>query len=813
MKKIARILAWLFGLGALGLILAIGLLYQQREAITRAVLSGLNEQLAAPIEVGDIGLSLRSFPSAALHLQKVYSPGAFRATDTLLQCQSLYLEFDLWSVFRDEYRIEGIRLEDGLLQIRINAAGKGNYEIWKDSADQGGENSVFALEQIQLDQMQVRVQLANPDLQSRNYVRSLSLEGRLSAAGQKLKGHLDAKLQVLQLDGEAYLQAPVAASSNWQWEATEANWTLSALNLKIADISPGELEVTGGKGWQVQALWRDSELTLWQQLLSAQGLWPKGNWGKVAGRARIEAEWKGEAGQETEGEVQLSGSQLAYRESEIPLEGLYLEARYRERGGHSLLAIDSLYSESHQLWGHAQWTDQSQLKAKLHARLELRQWQHYLALDSLQVEAGWVETELHYRGKLREDRQYWARDLSTAQIEGYLALDDCRFGWGQNSQPYREVKGRLSAKNKRLNIEELRLHRGSSALRLAGHFENYLPALLLPDQPLKLRGSLQSEHLRMEDFYQSSRETTNSEEALRLSPLWDLELGFAVDKFTMGHFEGKALRGKLRLREQQVVVEGLELEADQGRYQAALQLNMSGTETYALAAQFSGSALDIASVFASFDNFGQQTLTAQHLSGQASANAQFSARLSPQMDFDAQSLQLQAFLRIDQGRLRNFEPMEALSHFADIEELRDVRFSRLENRLEIAKGRILIPNMDIQSNVLQMQLKGQHYFDNRIDYTLRLQLSDVLFKRRQEQGGADEFSEHLSVQERSDDHIIPLSLRGSVDNPVLSIDRQALKQDLRSELQKQKEELKELFQKKKAPKAKESGIIFEWDEG
>lgn len=813
MKKIARILAWLFGLGALGLILAISLLYLRREAITRAVLSGLNEQLAAPIEVGDIGLSLRSFPSAALHLQKVYSPGAFRATDTLLQCQSLYLEFDLWSVFRDEYRIEGIRLEEGLLQIRINAAGKGNYEIWKESADQGGANSVFALEQIQLDQMQVRVQLADPDFQSRAFVRRLSLEGRLSAAAQKLKGNLDAELRVLRLDKEAYLQAPVATRSNWHWEANSESWALSAPNLRIADISPGELRVTGAKGWQVQVLWPDSELAPWQQLLSAQALWPEGNWGKLAGRARIEAAWQGREGQETEGEVRLSGRQLAYRESTVPLEGLYLEARYRRAAGKSLLAIDSLYSESHQLWGHARWTDQSHLEAKLHARLELSQWQQYLALDSLSVESGWVETELDYRGRLRPDRQYWAQDLSAAQIAGYLALEDCRFGWGQNSQPYREVKGRLSAKDKRLNIEELRLHRGSSALRLTGHFENYLPALLLPDQPLKLRGSLQSEHLRMEDFYRGSGETKGGEEALRLSPLWDLELGFAVEQFTMGHFEGQALRGKLRLREQQVVVEGLELEADQGKYQAALQLDMSGTESYALAAQFSGSALDIASVFASFDNFGQQTLTAQHLSGQASANAQFSARLSPQMDFDAQSLRLQGFLRIDQGRLRNFEPMEALSHFAAIDELRDVRFSRLENRLEIAEGRILIPNMDIQSNVLQMQLKGQHYFDNRIDYTLRLQLSDVLFKRRQEQGGADEFSEHLSVQERSDDHIIPVSLTGSVDNPVLSIDRQALKQDLRSELQKQKEELKELFQKKKAPKAKESGIIFEWDEG
>jgi hypothetical protein len=221
--------------------------------------------------------------------------------------------------------------------------------------------------------------------------------------------------------------------------------------------------------------------------------------------------------------------------------------------------------------------------------------------------------------------------------------------------------------------------------------------------------------------------------------------------------------------------------------------------------------LQIESIFKSFENFGQETITAEELSGRLSSVSSFSAQLNPTLSLDVNSLKLSSSMSIDQGRLKDYEPMLALSRFAEVDELKDVRFNKLTNTISIDQGLIRIPEMTISSNVLNMELSGSHSFENEIDYLIRLRLSDVLFSKRKAQAKNSEFDEFLKVEERDDDHRVPISIVGTVDNPSLKVEAQELGKALQTDLQKQKEELKKIL-KKEEPKKKGTGLQFEWDE-
>ena len=79
---------------------------------------------------------------------------------------------------------------------------------------------------------------------------------------------------------------------------------------------------------------------------------------------------------------------------------------------------------------------------------------------------------------------------------------------------------------------------------------------------------------------------------------------------------------------------------------------------------------------------------------------------------------------IEEGELIDFEPLENLSSFVSIDDLKHVKFSTLENTIEIEDEVLTIPAMEIKSSALSVFLSGTHTFTQEIDYRIKLLLSD-----------------------------------------------------------------------------------------
>lgn len=168
--------------------------------------------------------------------------------------------------------------------------------------------------------------------------------------------------------------------------------------------------------------------------------------------------------------------------------------------------------------------------------------------------------------------------------------------------------------------------------------------------------------------------------------------------------------------------------------------------------------------------------------------------------------------------------MQHLSKFAEVEELRHVKFSQLKNTIYIKEGTVIIPDMQILSSAFNLEIAGEHTFNNEIDYHLKLLLSDVLSKRfRKRKKKNEEFS---NIE---DDGLgrttLFLVITGTVNDYKISYDKKKARKKIREDFEQEKQEIKDIlknefpFLKKDTSRIKsvkqnetDKEFIFEFDE-
>lgn len=809
-KKLTKFFLKVTAVLTLLVALLVALLYYRQDDIKALAVDSINQNLKAPISVGAIELSLAKFPQAAIKLKNVFSPGAQGFKDTLFSVESLYLQFDLWQILSSSINIENISLENGRLALEKYGA-KQNWDIF--SSSDSNSASKLSLEGIFLKNIAFNYRDRYEDIDLRADINSAFFKGALGDRQLNLNGKIDAFLNHIQYQKEIYISKPTSFSSAWTYQDFGEKQELKLHDLQLANDLHFNLAINmESEGFVLSAQADALELLPLLKLYQEQGFKIPGDF-LAAGALNLNYQFEYFNNEPFRQSITFSGEDLSYRQGPNIFENLVLKGSYRSEGDTDVLELRELKKgdESIILTGSIKNLVHPEIYLYVKADLSAEEWLKLLPLDSLDISSGSAALDLQIKGKFHQWRKWSKSELQASKIEGFIQLTDMSISSKILVQDIEDLSGKLSAQGNEIRIENLGFKTGESDILLNGNITNLWSYLLIDDAILGLNAELQSDQIALEDFVRQTEEpstnTSNIEFARRLQADFSLNL----KAFSYQNFSAKMLKGRLIVSENLIKGEGISLLADEGSYEGAFSLDLSDRVKYQLDAQLQTADLQIESIFKSFENFGQETITAEELSGRLTSVSSFSAQLSPTLSLDVNSLKLSSSMSIDQGRLKDYEPMLALSRFADVDELKDVRFNKLTNTISIDQGLISIPEMTISSNVLNMELSGSHSFENEIDYLIRLRLSDVLFSKRKTQAKNSEFDEFLKVEERDDDHRVPISIVGTVDNPSLKVEAQELGKALQTDLQKQKEELKKIL-KKEEPKKKGTGLQFEWDE-
>ncbi|GEM_PF-2401551 len=806
-KRIIKTFAWILGILVLLLGLSIGFLFWKQDKIKAMVIDSLNENLNGEISVAQAEISLRKFPLAAIELEQVLAKGSNDLNDTLFQVESLFLEFRLWDVFGDQIPLQALSLENGDLHL-IQRGTVNNWSIFKSSEDQDGE---FSLSIAALKFVDIRFDFRkDDDLYIKAYAASASAQGTFSSKNWGLNLAIDAYADAVEMEGTSYLNFPLNFIASAELKGAE-NIVLQLLSLQIDEQSgfSGYYSSEGEGLFELNHPKLDLQpsIALYRELSYP---WPEDLDIRALAKTTLRVLPKNNG--DTRIEVYAESTSLKIKYADWPQEDLKARLEYFKQGKFDRLEIRELKEadNSLQLVGTIRQLQKPNLSLDLSFRKDAAFWQSFLKRD-FSIEKGQLSGQMKLQGQFNQWEDILSERLNASNINGALRLSEVDLKLPDGTL-FESINGKLRFKNRSIYVDSLSLERNKSDLALNGELRDLWSYLFQANGVLALKADLKAQQIILEDFISENESEADSSGLLSWKDRLQFGLNIKVASFSFRNFQAKQLSGALAINKDRIRGDGIKLSADQGAYEGKFQIAQL-SNGLAFTGTLRADKVDVHSVFKSFDNFNQTTLTADNLAGRLSVFTNIEAPLSKDLRLDSKGLKLQSEMTIEAGHLKNYEPMQALSRFAEVEELKDVSFKTLKNTISIENGIIQIPEMAIASNVIDMDLSGTHSFENEINYLVKLRLGDVLFAKNDREPSNDEFEEHLTIAKRDDDHRIPISIKGTVDNPEISINAGALGDALEKDLKQQKEELKDIFKKEEPKKQKGTGMTFEWDDG
>ena len=155
-------------------------------------------------------------------------------------------------------------------------------------------------------------------------------------------------------------------------------------------------------------------------------------------------------------------------------------------------------------------------------------------------------------------------------------------------------------------------------------------------------------------------------------------------------------------------------------------------DTYQYHFSVDGDKINLEECFAQNENFGQEVLTDKQLKGRLSSLASFDLFYDNEWNLLPEKTKGLISAKIDDGRIKNVEMMKQFSSMVNINDLTDIKFTELNNYLEIKGKNLFIPTMFIQSNAANFLLSGHHSIENVQLYYLKVNAGQILankFKR------------------------------------------------------------------------------------
>ncbi len=841
MKRLSR---WFFRLGLLlvfiGSILFLTSKIIEQKIIEKAI-GALNENINVPVYLDEISFSLlKKFPYATLQLKNVTLLSATNferqdfvshTTDTLLWVDNLYLSLNMLSLFHRDVELTKVSLEKGFLNLVVDKKGRTNYSILKEIKTNEGDQEFdfkFLLKQIALKNLSIRyynryketaVTWRFPDYQIKGAFYKKEFD--VATKGKLLLNHFQFRDQVIRPNSPA-----------------ELDMSLYFSNQKIV-VESSVFKING------QQIFMDGVIALQPQLyldlnLSADRIslaklnnlvsYQSKSTFDFDGTFLFKALVKGPINEMQTPVIQANFAltQGSFKNNWIDIhKGISCAGSFSN--GSLQTAVSSILSlsdftvkhKNSNMSGNLSLHNFMEPKIQIQSifDLNLNDFSVFLKKQEFDVFEGQLKGTLNSNGTLFFNDSLWANTVK--QLNPTLQIKFSQIYFQKKQLSLLLNDGSLGFENQRLQVINSRGVFLETVF--SGDFaaENCLSAFINPAEFLKITAELdlqQVDYANYEFLFMPDEQETMDTSAFN----YVIDASIRAQQFSYQKVKATAIQSHLTYTDKQLNISKLAFNAFDGLADAAVIYDFKNEHNSRLFVDGNLVKVDINKLFVAFNNFDQKVLTHENIMGKLTSNFEFESLIA-QNKFNTGSIEFLGHVRIDNGMLMNFKPITEVSAFADIKELRNIEFSTLENDLLISKGMVHIPKMEISSNAFDMSIAGQQNFNGDYTYHLQLFLSDFLAGK----------SKHLQKQQTEfgvveDDGFGRTRLFLLAENvngqSSVSLDRQAVRQNLKQGLQEEKRELKKIFQeefgwfkkdstlKKETKKKTNPEFQIEWDE-
>lgn len=816
--------------------------YYYQDDVKEYIVGELNKELNTEIIVDgkDIDFTvLKNFPFASVDFKNVKALEAIQSKrkDTLFTAGEISFQFNLIDVFKKNYHIKKIEVDNANLRIRIDKEGNDNYHFWKPSTDTTSTGFSFALEKIVLKQVHFSFKDYKAKQNIDFTVNNSDLSGNFSDKKYSLESTSDLFVNTIKMDSTSYLsKRTIHSEIALNIDNILFTYNIDKAKIKIEDVV---FEVVGNiinsnhePILNLGFHGKDMDIKSVLSLIPAKY---KGiiNDYESSGEFYLDATVQGSIVQNQYPQIVadfgIKDADITQLKDHITLNNVNLKGHYSNGNKNSStvstlsLMPFSASIENGTISGNLSLKnlDNPSFNGNAKADFNLEILQKFLKMDTIETVNGQLKMDATFSGN---EKNLISGNYENINTSGDLIISDVNIKLKNNKLSFFNINGDFKFDNNDLAVNRFSGNAGNSDFELKGFFRNIIGFILKENQNITIEASLKSKNVDLNELLSNKEERHHSESKykLKFSEYIELNLNSEIDHLEFRKFNATNIHGVIKLKDKKMVVDPILLSTMNGSITTSGLID--GTDsTKILITCFSDlHKINITKMFDSFENFGQTSVTDKNLKGIATAKIQFASIISPELIVDMDKLFAGIDMTIENGELNNVESMKSLSRFIELKDLENVRFSTLKNQIEIKNQVVNIPKMEVKSNAINITASGTHTFNNDINYKIKLSLNELLSKKaKQAKKQNDEFGEV------ADDGLgrtnIFLSMTGTVDKPVIKYDSksaiQNLKQDLKVEKQTLKTILKDefgLFKKDSTLNSKkpatDTKFIIKWDE-
>ena len=826
MKRLGKIALWLLGIMAFLVATAFVFLKVYEEDIKRIAIQEVNKSLAVPMKVKTYDVTIfETFPHISLHFKDVeLAESSVIANKPFVKAEEVYLVFNILDVINKDYTISKIIATNG----EINVYEKGdsaNYLIVKSSEDDTAESG-FSLDKVELKNMHFEYSNdKNESFLSMN-VNKVEIRGDISSSGSLLEFKGDGFNDSLTLSNQAFLKNKAFTIESI------FSFTTDDMVFKETKVSFQEfvLALNGSIDLLKQGSRYDlSYKTTKAPLNSLIGLLPNEylkelDKFKAQGEFELEGIYKGTSSSKENPHIKatfkiVDGS-IKEPNSGKEIEQISFSGSYTNGKGNnsedSDLALKgiSFILNTNRMVGDFRMNNFKSpfLNMSLKGQANLEDWNGFIQSTGM-VFTGIANLDVQYKGNATELKKGYG---ASQRSKGSIILKNISLEQQNSNLNFSKVSGVLNFDGNNMEYKDFVGIVSGNSFKANGELVEIIPYLLGVKKQLKIKTRIDFETFNLNSFTDKVTQASDKEIIpYQIPSFFSLHSTITAKKFTYDKIEASKINTEFNVSNGRLVVKDFKSKMLGGDFSFFADLKNFEKEKLVGKMNFVGENMDVKKMFTQFGNFGQETLTQEHLEGIVTAKVQLGAVFNKDFSLDQDMFYAHVNLVINNGRLKNFEPLQAMSSYIKIEELRDIEFSRLENVFEIKDGKIILPSMKITNSALNLSIGGTHTFKNYMNYNIQVKLADVL---------SSKYGNILKSKNQSEDGSkIFMRMEGTPDNLKFSLDKMKVKVVVKETIKEEKKTVKdlinkELFGKEKKDSATKKKIIdeefkgTEWDE-
>jgi hypothetical protein len=707
---------------------ALGASYILGKTLRSMLINSLNEELNVRVEVFDIRFTgIESLPYIGLELRQIRIHESFKAYGKpVINAGSVKIKVNPFSLFTETKSIRHVEISNATIRIFDGATGNTNYEIFKPSS---GDDQRFNVElkKIKLKNTRIIYQNESEHLNFNYLAYELKAKGQFSeekfhlySESNGLFDHIQNYSNSFLVGKHTYTELEMDVDNvNHRIEITKGTLGLESLRTKLTgEINSFNSDPTLNLKLEAE----DAQIQGLLALLPNKQRYGLQNW-TSSGNANLHASITGNLTEDAlptiDMGLELDAFEIKSQNSQITFEIEQAKILSNNKdSGRWALSTNAI--------------DASSSKSNFHLKAQSADLEEYLKIEESACSVD-LEEAIALTGSLNEDVKIkgllktnlsgvikW-KDIPGTGLLGDVALED--FSIKGSSYPnIHHCVLNADLHNNQLRNLKIQTYINDNNLALEGILSNL--ASFWADGRPSFKGQIDGSMLNLDDLLLPTEDANEVlEPALDLGI--DLELDMSLASFKWADLLSKNVRGKFVWTKDQILLNHTNFAAWNGQH--SMDLILSADESYyQLNIKSTSNNLDLSLMLKEFHNFHQTEITHEHLKGNADIALDLQLKFNPEFILIQREVMTLADVRIRNGKLNQYKPLEKLSLFVELEELRSISFEDMSNVIEIRNGIIYIPETELKNNALNLTVSGTHTLENYLEYDLSIELGALM---------------------------------------------------------------------------------------